>query len=48
MIYKGYEIENHGYGQFVAVPEDYDGPEDGRICYSNSVEDCKEAIDEQI
>lgn len=46
MIHKGYEITNEGW-MFVAVPPDYDGPEDGRIIIGNSIKECIESIDEQ-
>jgi len=49
--YRGYTITLADYpqfGKYEYVSDDYDGPEDNRCGHENTIDDCKEAIDELI
>jgi len=51
LIYHEYEISlaySHCPFKYQYVHTEYDGPEDHRLGYRNSIEECKMEIDEQI
>lgn len=51
MEYRDYLIEENTSpwpGKFEFVHNSYDGPGDNRLGFGNSIQDCKDQIDEQI
>lgn len=47
ITYRDYTIKRGEYTKFEFVHNEYDGPEDNRLGTGNSIEDCKEQIDEK-